>query len=396
MSGIDGAPEDVCYIIPEFSSESRGHFHHYGPYFEAIARQAGLYVVVERGDPVLVPSGRFKGFFVQRWTLKGRFARSLELLFILLRIRLRGCRRFFVRISIPAALLTALVARLAGGRMYYWNSGQGTNILPDWFGGGRFLFARLREELKLIPLRGVIRAAHFLVTGPDSMVSYYVRNFSLPERKAVVLYNHVDAEGYRARCVEGDRAAIRKELGLASGGRVVLFLGRISPLKGGAHILPFARELFSYPGMEDVSLVCVGEQHLDGFGAQYEAFPWKDRLLLAGTVAGAHVWRYYFASDVFILPSESEGFPRVLLEAMACGRAFAAFDVGGVREIVGPEMANCVVLPRDVAALARRVKSLLESPEERKRLGEMASARAMSFDTEPMARMFVDRICKGK
>ncbi|MER3486106.1 MAG: glycosyl transferase, partial [Chloroflexota bacterium] len=70
-------------------------------------------------------------------------------------------------------------------------------------------------------------------------------------------------------------------------------------------------------------------------------------------------------ADVFMMPSLEEGFPRVLLEAMATGVPFVAVDVGGVRDILSPHQQRCVVPARDCDAFATRLVELLNDPQER-------------------------------
>jgi len=88
----------------------------------------------------------------------------------------------------------------------------------------------------------------------------------------------------------------------------------------------------------------------------------------------------YSHADVLTVPSISEGFPYVVVEAMLCGAAIVATDVGGVREALGN--SGVFVRSRSPHELAQAITMLLESPEERRRLGERAMARALSKFTE--------------
>jgi glycosyltransferase involved in cell wall biosynthesis len=79
-------------------------------------------------------------------------------------------------------------------------------------------------------------------------------------------------------------------------------------------------------------------------------------------------------------PSISEGFPYVVLEAMLCGAAIVATDVGGVAEALG----NCGLLvpSKKPSAIADAISFLLANPAERERLGRRARARALEHFTE--------------
>jgi len=82
------------------------------------------------------------------------------------------------------------------------------------------------------------------------------------------------------------------------------------------------------------------------------------------------------ASDVFVLPSLSEGVPLALLEAMLAGKPIVATAVGEVPTVLKGGHAGVVVRPGDAAVLADALASLLSDPAEARRLGAAAAARA--------------------
>jgi glycosyltransferase involved in cell wall biosynthesis len=83
--------------------------------------------------------------------------------------------------------------------------------------------------------------------------------------------------------------------------------------------------------------------------------------------------------DIFALPSQAEGISNTLLEAMACGCAPVATDVGGNAELIDthPATGNGLLVPaQDSPALASALERLVTEPELRERLGRAALARA--------------------
>lgn len=83
------------------------------------------------------------------------------------------------------------------------------------------------------------------------------------------------------------------------------------------------------------------------------------------------------AAHVICLPSYREGLPKVLLEAMACGKACIATDVPGCRDAVRNEDNGLLVPAKDAKALAAAIRWLLENPEERERMGARGRERAV-------------------
>jgi glycosyltransferase involved in cell wall biosynthesis len=130
----------------------------------------------------------------------------------------------------------------------------------------------------------------------------------------------------------GDKSGVRQKLGMSQSTHVVLFVGRLHPVKN----IPLLLRAFSLlDGLEDCSLIIIG----DG--------PEKQRLIdLAsslGITGRVHfegfkpkkiVYEYMKASDVLVLPSIVEGQPRVILEAWACELPVVASKVNGVENLV--------------------------------------------------------------
>ncbi len=375
-------PLSICYIAPSCTHDEASHNAHLPRFLGELAKQCHLHVVIQRGSgPVEIPGAR--SVCVQR---RGSYLqRAVELLGIASRLRRQGCRKFFVRISTSAALELGLFGRLLGFQVYYWVSGQGKDLKSPWRAGIR---RRLRRELGdwLLKLNACL--AYRFVTGPERMVGYFEGEYGVSSRKTIVLYNDIDAVRFRPQSY-GTREAIRRELDVPPEQPVFLFVGRVSPLKGGDYLLPVARLLRErLPG---ATLVVVGHVHMPEVVDQADREQ-LDNLRFTGPVPNAQVVRYYHAADVFLMPSASEGFPRVLLEAMASGLPAVAFDVGGVRDIVGPEQQAFVVARGDVEALASQASLLVRQPELRSVLAQENLRQVERFSPERVAHMFVERI----
>ncbi len=100
--------------------------------------------------------------------------------------------------------------------------------------------------------------------------------------------------------------------------------------------------------------------------------------------------RHYQNCSLFCLPSLSEPFGMVILEAMACGKPVVATNVGGIPEIVKNGKNGVLVPPRSPEALAKAIVGMLSDKKKLERLGRRSRETAKKYDWEPV----VDRIKK--
>lgn len=177
------------------------------------------------------------------------------------------------------------------------------------------------------------------------------------------------------------RDAARASLGL-SGRRVVLFAGRIQPLKGAGLAVRCLAEL---DDREAVLLVVGGPSGEDGVEELARLHSLVDDLHLRGRVhflpAQPHqeLATFYRAADVCLVPSRSESFGLVALEAAACGTPVVAAAVGGLRSLVDDAETGFLVESRDPSDYASCVATLLGEPELAARFGAEAAGRSRRY-----------------
>ncbi len=164
----------------------------------------------------------------------------------------------------------------------------------------------------------------------------------------------------------GYRPQARKALGLSPDGPLLLFVGRIQPLKGATVAVAALAALDGFP---DAELVVVGGPS----GPQGEAELVRVRALveelgLSGRVRFVPPQRhellssFYRAADVCLVPSRSESFGLVALEAAACGTPVVASAVGGLRTLVDHARTGFLVERRDPESFAAAVAEVLGHP----------------------------------
>ncbi len=195
------------------------------------------------------------------------------------------------------------------------------------------------------------------------------------------------------RFTPGDRSAARAELGLGTG-PVLLFVGRIQPLKGA----DLAVEVAARCGPGATLLVVGGPSGVDGeterrrLTALVEELGVVTRVRFVPPQPHHHLATFYRAADVCLVPSRSESFGLVALEAAASGTPVVAAAVGGLQTLVEHGRTGFLVEHRDATAFAACVSELLDDPDLARDMSEAATARARRYSWSITAAR-VRRVC---
>jgi D-inositol-3-phosphate glycosyltransferase len=178
--------------------------------------------------------------------------------------------------------------------------------------------------------------------------------------------------------VPGDRAAARRALGLEPDGRVLLYVGRIQPLKGADLAVRCLAQLGA-----DASLLVVGgpsgpdgEAEVVGLRRLVDDLGLGRRVQFVPPQSHERLVAYYQAADVCLVPSRTESFGLVALEAAACGTPVVAADVGGLGSVVDDGHTGFLVEGRAAADYAAPVELLLSDPQLARAMGVNALARS--------------------
>jgi len=171
--------------------------------------------------------------------------------------------------------------------------------------------------------------------------------------------------------MEAEKDGLRAQLGLEHS-KVLLSVGRLSLEKGHADLLRAMERLRAAKGQGfDLHLLIVGDgPERDRLQRLCSKLSLEDCVSFTGHQADVRL--YYAISDLFILPSHSEGSPNVLLEAMAAGLPIIATAVGGLPEVLSDEVNALLVPKQDVAQLVGAIGRLLDDPPLRQRLADQA------------------------
>ena len=141
-------------------------------------------------------------------------------------------------------------------------------------------------------------------------------------------------------------------------GEYLLAVGRLTPEKGLQYLVDAANRL---PQVSQV-VIAGASDHDDSYRKQLEQLDKGHKVIFTGFTTGDDLNQLYSHARAFVLPSVNEGFPMVLLEAMAHGLPIVCSDIPGTRQVDLPEQDYFAV--GDVDSLAATLSRLLESPDE--------------------------------
>jgi glycosyltransferase involved in cell wall biosynthesis len=249
---------------------------------------------------------------------------------------------------------------------------QVTGVVPAlvakrWFGVPfvttyGFWYSKLARSAVTGSLRHVVatlglRAADAVIVPTEELAAYVARRVSDPAAVQLIP-NGVDTRRFRPA-----PHAPRQT-------RSILYVGRLAVEKNLDTLIEAVAKL---AGRFDLRLTMVGDGPLRGklernagaLGVSLEIVPFVDHRALPDIYASA---------DVFVLPSLTEGHPKVLLEAMSCGLPCVASDVGGNRAILARRETGLRFDPGDAGALATAIERVLTQEALARDLGERARA----------------------
>jgi D-inositol-3-phosphate glycosyltransferase len=194
----------------------------------------------------------------------------------------------------------------------------------------------------------------------------------------------------------GHRPQARRALGLPLGGRLLLFVGRIQPLKCADVAVETLAELLA-GGSEPYQLVVVGgpsgphgEKALQGLFDLADARGVRDHVSFVDPQPHELLSSYYRAADVCLVPSRSESFGLVALEAAACGTPVVASAVGGLTTLVDHGHTGFLVDQPDPVDYAAAVRRVFGAPLAAERLSTASVLRARLYTWRAAARTLVE------
>jgi len=346
----------ICFIIPDYDENNVSHFYHLYEFLEKLSEKLDLFVIAEKGQK---PNLGSKSYVQKFKFLPFRF---LESFFIILKARRLGYKIFYTHYSYIGAINAGIVSRLLKGKSYYWNCAMNWLFKP--------------KTLSKLGINLSLKLSHYLVTGGEIMKKGYAENYKLKKEKIIVMPNRINLDRFKPKQNKKQE-------------NTLLFVHWLSKRKGADMIVPIALKLKE--SIKDFKITIVG----DG--------PYKEKLLteikenklekyiqLIGFVPNKDIIDYYEKASLFILPSMEEGFPLSLLEPMAMGIPYVAFDVGAVREISSEIAQRFLVKSGDIEKFVHKLEILLTDKKIYNQFKKQEMEKVKEYSLEKITKRFID------
>jgi glycosyltransferase involved in cell wall biosynthesis len=211
-------------------------------------------------------------------------------------------------------------------------------------------------------LRVLTRLADRVTAVAEPVRGFLEDTVGLPASKLITIQNGVEVHRYEA-AIPHDR----EEWDLKNSDVIIGCVGRLSPEKGHAVLLRAFRKVISRHPLARLALIGDGEERER---LQHLAAELRIGNLVRFLGLRADVPEVLAACDLFTLPSIQEGFPMVILEALAAGKAVIASEVGAIPDVIRHGATGMLVPPGDADALADALCLLIEDEGARQRLGQ--------------------------
>ena len=215
-----------------------------------------------------------------------------------------------------------------------------------------------------------------------------ITEYQADPAKVHVVTPGVDLETFSPVSPQGfDKVAERAALGLPTAGKLIVFAGRVQPLKA-PDVLVRALGVLADHGEDVPTLVIVGGasgrqtavRELEALAYQVGV---SENVIFRPAVPREDLARFFRAADLVAVPSRSESFGLVAVEAQACGTPVVAADVGGLRTAVADGVSGVLVCDHDPHRWAKVLSEILHDDARRAALarGAVDIAARFSWDT---------------
>jgi glycosyltransferase involved in cell wall biosynthesis len=207
----------------------------------------------------------------------------------------------------------------------------------------------------------------------------HAKEIGINSNKLQLVWNGIDAED--AAAAGKHREAVRSSIGLRANELCIGFVGRLCPQKAPDLLVEAFARLAANASMAKLCIVGDGPL-LPELRRQALRLGVHERTIFTGACDGL---TYMSAFDIFALPSQYEGFPYVMVEALAMGLPIVSTRVGGSSALVAPDQNGYLVEPGDTVGFSCALERLLKDASVRSAMASASLQRSSLFTVQRMA-----------
>ena len=246
-------------------------------------------------------------------------------------------------------------------------------------------------ELRIETERQLVRDCRHIITATEKEKGDLVLHYGATPEKISVIPCGVNLDLFQPI----DKEAARRQLGFNTD-KVILFVGRIEPLKGIDRLL---RAMTYLPDGQQTGLVIIGgdgnsQREIERLQRLSKKLRIENSVTFSGLIQQKRLPYFYSAADVCVVPSYYESFGLVALESLACGTPVVANNVGGLNGIIQQGKTGYVVTDNDSCHLAVKIASLLSQPGPDMKSAAAIRASVTRFSWSNIAQEIIET-CQG-
>jgi len=382
----------ICYVLPQYDENSAENFFHIINFLEELGKKVELYIIIEYGDSTTIINSAKQIFVLSDHNnSSSHFSRASKIIQIYFALYNKGVNLFFARASLTGVLPLILANRFLNfnrSRVIFWSCG--IDVIPlSYFPN----IKNIKRLLSKVLIRFVFIGINYLATGPEKMANYYHQIFNIPKNKIVTLYNDISLNRFYPLPSQ-EKREVKKEL-INSQKAVLLFVHTFNRSRG-VDLLPLIALKLKNKNIDAV-IIAIGRpgDYSSKLDLEIEGNQLQNHLINLGQIPNSKIEKFYQISDLFLMPSRGEGFPRVMLEAMACKSPPIVFDVGGVSEIMSYTMQNELLIPLNESdKFIDQVIKIIQNEALTNQLGNDAYQKVKEYSTENIVEMYFNALSR--
>ncbi len=257
-----------------------------------------------------------------------------------------------------------------------------------------------REEKERINAEIVlVKEADHIIASSETDAQYLQYLYNCPKEKITIVYPGVDTNLF----LPIDKVKAKKHVGADVHHKLILFVGRIEPLKGIDMLLYALKILLSQHTTIKVCLWIIGgdvsqkkshwSKELQRLEKLRQLLNMETTVYFVGQKPQHELPYYYNASELVVMPSHYESFGMAAIEAMSCGVPVITTNVAGVTTLFDKRHQQLITSVNNPLLLASQILSLLTNQEEHKKVSEQVRKRVQDLTWENVAKK-VSRVYK--